>query len=433
MKKTIASIVLALTLTAMHGLASANPLATNDQLYAENLAAYIVTAPEVQAEMLVNSQIIQTAIGQVSAEQMAYLQDALDEQAFSNAVTAQSGDANYPKFVSCLAVGHSWHGMDVPGYRWAFDNPDTIYRQVSIDPNASYVVRGKKHKHGPVDENYSLMATTGATISNLTGKKLVVNADGTFEITLDSNPANGRQNHIQTTSTASYLLVRNTITDWAKQKFDNLTIERVSGPPLPAPKTYDDLVKDTVAIYSNVTYPALRALSAKVAQPPVNTLPAITHSNTSLVSQLGTYSHWQLADDEALIVKVNLGGSKYFVCPVYNKWLITTDYINHTQSLNNAQAIPNPNGTYTFVISVKDPGVYNWVDTVGMHEGVLNLRWQGVPKKVPATGDVSATMRLVKLADLKSILPAHTKWVTKQERKQQLRERREAYAKRYAE
>lgn len=435
-KRTVFATLLVLTLIALQGLKAEarNPLATNDQLYAEYLATYMIATPEVEAAKATLSTNWQALLGTVSAEQLAYLQEAVDESAFASALSVQGSDPNYPKAISTLAAPHSWHGMDVPGSRSVFDNPDTIYRSIKIDPTASYVIRGKRAQVPPVDENFSLWDASNNTISNMRGKDLVTKADGSFTITVDSNPANGRKNHIQTTSASKTIFVRNTVNDWATQRFTKLTVERIDdGTTLPDPKTFDAMVSQIAASIPSTT--AINIFNTRANAQAVNTIPAITRGGSAgtLSTQAQEYSSWKIADDEALIVKVNLGGAKYLICPVYDKWLITTDYINHTQTLNNAQAVPNPNGTYTFVISVQDPGVYNWIDTVGMHEGYLNLRWQALPGKVPATGDVSATMKLVKLADLKSILPPHTKWVTKQERKQQLRERREAYAKRYAE
>ena len=36
--------------------------------------------------------------------------------------------------------------------------------------------------------------------------------------------------------------------------------------------------------------------------------------------------------------------------------------------------MPNADGTYTYVIAARDPGVHNWIDTDGLREGILTLR-----------------------------------------------------------
>jgi len=60
-------------------------------------------------------------------------------------------------------------------------------------------------------------------------------------------------------------------------------------------------------------------------------------------------------------------------------WLCSLDYLHHTASLNLSQAKPDPDGTLPLVVAPKDPGVANWLDTTGLHEGTLFVRWQKLP------------------------------------------------------
>jgi hypothetical protein len=115
--------------------------------------------------------------------------------------------------------------------------------------------------------------------------------------------------------------------------------------------------------------------------------------------------HFKVADDEALVVNLRTGGAEYFIVPITNWWGTTNDVNTRTASMNKAQSVADTDGTYTFVISAKDPGVHNWVDPCDMHEGILTLRWAEFPGGVPAT-TLGATSKVVKLADLKSELPA---------------------------
>jgi hypothetical protein len=48
-----------------------------------------------------------------------------------------------------------------------------------------------------------------------------------------------------------------------------------------------------------------------------------------------------------------------------------------------------------------------------------------------AGGEPSATGQVVKLSDLESVLPAETKWVTAEERKQQIDERFASFQRRH--
>jgi hypothetical protein len=319
--------------------------------------------------------------------------------------------------------------MKVPGSREIFDNPDTVYRPIPINPAASYVISGQHHPIPQIDENFSLFDVRSNTISNLDARNLSTSLGGSYTIAIDGNAGSPNPNHILNTPAAKSLFLRSTANDWTLQTYDSVSVQRVGGPLPAAPQTFDQLVSHTVTVLSNI-FPALTLYLGRVAATPVNMLPAITLGGTTglLANQAQTYSAWRLADDEALVVTANLAGATYFICPVTNDWFITKDYVHHTQTLNNAQAVANADGTYTFVIAVKDPGVYNWVDTVGMHEGTLNLRWQGLPS---LTANVWATAKVVKLADLREELPAGTRYVAPWERLLQVAIRTAGYARRY--
>jgi hypothetical protein len=76
---------------------------------------------------------------------------------------------------------------------------------------------------------------------------------------------------------------------------------------------------------------------------------------------------------------------------------------------------------YRFVISASDPGVHNWLDTMGLERGVVIVRlWRAAAAAAP-------TARLVRLADVPGVLP-ETRRCTPGERRAQVAERREGVA-----
>jgi hypothetical protein len=83
------------------------------------------------------------------------------------------------------------------------------------------------------------------------------------------------------------------------------------------------------------------------------------------------------------------------------------------------------------VISLRDPGIHNWVDTVGLHSGWFLLRWQGLPAGATAAGLVR-DCRLVKLAELPQQLPAGCPTVDLAQRRQQIASRAGQYTLRVA-
>ena len=78
-------------------------------------------------------------------------------------------------------------------------------------------------------------------------------------------------------------------------------------------------------------------------------------------------------------------------------------------------------------IATRDPGVHNWLDTGGLHTGIIQVRWQGTPPEMMEMPEAINGGQLVKLDDLKAALPAETVWLTADERKAQLAVRHAAY------
>jgi hypothetical protein len=152
----------------------------------------------------------------------------------------------------------------------------------------------------------------------------------------------------------------------------------------------------------------------------------------ALRNQVYVGGHFRLEDDEAFVVDINDGGARYFTVPISNVWGTTLGIKDRTASLNKAQSRPNPDGTWTYVISNADPGVHNWVDPCGLSEGILTLRMAEFPDQRPTDG-LAASGRVVKLADLEAELPPGSSEVNAAERSQQLARRAAAYARRLPE
>jgi hypothetical protein len=118
--------------------------------------------------------------------------------------------------------------------------------------------------------------------------------------------------------------------------------------------------------------------------------------------------------------------------PIGNVWGTTLDIVDKTSSLNKAQSVANADGTFTYVLSRRDPGVHNWIDPCGLGEGILTLRMAEFPGSRP-NDDLAARSRVVPFASLRAELPAGTKWVTPAERSAQLAARAAAYKRRLPE
>jgi len=133
-----------------------------------------------------------------------------------------------------------------------------------------------------------------------------------------------------------------------------------------------------------------------------------------------------LADDEALLVEVKPPRAKYWSLHLGNYWMESLDFANYQSSLNGHQAVLDADGVFRAVVAKTDPGVPNWLDTAGRAEGSMIYRWN------QADGAPIPQARVVKLAELRSVLPRETPTVTPEERAAALERRREHVRRRFA-
>ena len=138
------------------------------------------------------------------------------------------------------------------------------------------------------------------------------------------------------------------------------------------------------------------------------------------------WGRFVLEEDEALVVSFTPpSDAHYWGFQLYNWWGESWDYANRQCSLNGHQAVIDTDGVFRAVISHADPGVANWLDPAGHREGILAPRFLG------SSGAPTPECTLVPVANLKSVLPADTSTVTPNERREQLRRRRDAVWRRF--
>lgn len=373
----------------------------------------------------------------ITDEEDLLLDKTIDELVFSTIQKAVNNDPYFPNVYWVDSTPRKWFNLDVPGGRYSYDNPDCIYRTIPISGKYTYEIKGHRYQPGPTDIVFSLIkdVNTQRTVTYLKGSDIVLDANGDYTITVDSNPANGRVNHIQSTDDAKQLFIRNNLGDWTTETPDYLDATRTSFDPYPVAKTDEDIIEETYDLLDGAFFAYIfGAYEVKTDWNCVNTLPQPSQSATlgTLVTQAASFGHFDIKEDQVLVADVNLGAATYFVFPVTGPWTITLDPANIQCSLNNKQAVPNHDGTYTFVISHLDPGVYNWLDTGGLLTGTTQVRWQNVSIDTDPVKP-SISLRVVERKDLASVLPAGTRYVTPEERATQLEQRREAHARRTAE
>ena len=105
----------------------------------------------------------------------------------------------------------------------------------------------------------------------------------------------------------------------------------------------------------------------------------------------------------SLVITIPVSDAPYLGFQLGSLWYISLDYINHQTSLNNTQAQADPDGKVRMVVADQNPGVTNWVETLGHRRGYLQFRWQRVSREL-TDGD-GPTVELVDLDAVASKLP----------------------------
>jgi hypothetical protein len=426
------------TAPAIAGEASdsrAGALATRGQFEREKVMLRMLASPPMR-DAIGRLQALYRADPQGStATGEATIRRGVDAIAMA-AVSYVVSDPARPVAMWTANAPHRWAGMDVPRSGYGIDNPDNAYRNFAVEGGSRYLIRGKVNHPGPIEQHFTLMdsipGTTpltvegGGFLATLRSDELQIAPDGTFTISVDSDPADGRQNHLRMPPQGTFLLiVRDLFTDW-RQLPITLDVERVAGEPS-SPPDENELAHRAAALLDKIGPYWLDYDNRFVYSRPVNQVNAPRQRPGG--RGFSTSGHFDLARGEALVVTLDPLGAASLGFQLTDPWGVAYEYRDRTSSLNNAQAKPNPDGTFTYVIAATDPGAYNWLDPDGFSAGMFAIRWQGLPPGADAAQAIR-DIRRVPLDGLRQALAPTTVFITKAERKRQRAERLSQYDRR---
>jgi len=392
------------------------PLATPDQIEIETIAAELRSDADLAP---VFARIAEEWRARMPADEanLARFPAQFESAAICGCMFAANDDPLYPRLHAFGRLGHDTNGHPIPSTKSGHPNIDYIYRFAAIDGGSRYIIRGRLPEVGPIAIEYSLLTATQVYEGNISLRELTTDGAGRFEITVDPDPAGDRPNHFQTSPESVQLLLRDVISDPRGQLPAELTIERL-GPPPERPRQSLEEMKRNVERQVRKHIDDLDYTTFEfVLKRPVNSFAAPVVSRDGILSVAQAYSpgHYQIAEDEALIVTMTLAGAAYAVVPVTDLWGGVGNMLEHRTALGTGLARPNPEGSYTFVVSLSDPGVANWVDPDGLTHGVVFFRWIGLD---PGSEEAPRLdTRIAKLSDLPAALPDGTPWMTPADRR----------------
>ncbi|MGW4364172.1 hypothetical protein ACWEKT_00885 [Nocardia takedensis] len=296
-----------------------------------------------------------------------------------------------------------------PYTKMGLDNPDTLYFHSYLRPDAEYVVTGKRGStrdlsfqvlngdYSPVDVPDSLTA--------FDDRALDIAADGTYEIRFGPGPA--RPGYVQLGAEAAMLVVREVHSDWSSEKSGTLRIQRVDRIGDAPPRLTKDLLTKRYGVAGKMLVSRLNTFLAFpqwfYLNLPVNTLTEPRRTPGGLSTQFSSVGHYDLTDDQAMIITVPKSDAPYQGFQLGSMWYLSLDYINHQTSLTADQAHVDPDGLIRLVVSERDPGVANWIERTGHDRGYLQFRWQRLSREMgPEDGP---TVEVVNVDEIPDRLP----------------------------
>jgi len=415
------------------------PMATDRQRLAEERAIAIFDMPEVREARARTLAHFHADRNASQPGQDALIEQSVDAHHFHAALMAASETPEDPAFIWAIAAPHSWMGMGVPDSRFGQDNPDNCYRLAAIDPARRYRVSGRL-PNGDWATDFSLSAAAGQLGENIladtraliTPDMIDLDAAGRFMIDVDADATNGRRNHLCIAG-ARMLFARDTLGDWSRELPSELDIACLDAG---GGATFDMAVaaQRAAGLGETMARFMLEVLQhGMFERGPLNELmpPWSAGENGGLATQASSLGHYRIEEDEAMVICAGQNGARYMGMQITDIWMLSYNYWDRTSCLNHVQASADGDGKVRWVISVRDPGVANWLDSGGHRHGTILLRWQHLPAGTTLTAEDISTVT-VPIGDIWDHLPADTRKAGPDERTAQRRQRQVDYQRRLA-
>jgi hypothetical protein len=358
--------------------------------------------------------------------QDAQLRADLHQQVFMNLVQGyfvyQCSDGNSPDFT--------------PMYNNVLllqPNPDDTYVRTNVDGGGVYRLSGER---GSVrlltitmgQQNIGMTETPGGQTAEYDlDEHLSFDADGRFEVLLsDEKPSGYEGQWLRMPKDSDAIIVRRRSYDWAEERDPRLAIERIDISPLRERPSQAQVEERLMALAEYAERHSRQWLRYQDQIRDKGIINRIEHHSFSALGGIKVQQYWwglfELEPGEALILETEIPETApYWNIQLNDQLWNTLEYVWRQSHLNGHQARLDSDGKFRAVISVEDPGVPNWLDTVGRLQGTMVGRWY------KCSSHPVPSLRKVRLSEVRDYLPADTPVISREEREASIRDRARAY------
>ena len=337
-------------------------------------------------------------------------------------------DPAYPHFVR----------MEGPWLSWGYPDPSYDYLYAPVHPDYEYRIHGHRGtaymlnvetfqgSFGHVESLRPFSARThfasGASVRAMPRTDdLAIGSDGEVEIILGAHKQGG--NWVPLPAAPAFVLVRIGYYDWDTEQAPDLFIERLGARyPAPPPDINDlgsrlelleDWLESVPAGMQQWVAHQCAGPPNTVDFPPLSLGPDDFQHQQGKIGQYYARGHFACGPDEAVILETEVPPGPYWMYQLLSPFFEALDWSQRQVSINGHQAVLDDDGLFRAVIAHRDPGVPNWLDTVGHTAGLIGGRQQYFDVDTPP---VVPDLRVVPFDQIRDVLPETTPRVTSGER-----------------
>lgn len=270
---------------------------------------------------------------------------------------------------------------ELPYRKYGGDNPTTIYLSAPVSPDLRYRLRGpigdavyagvQVYTKGPGFNAPSANISDTALLGSGREIDLLIGGadpgDGTPWLPLVAD---------------DYLVMVRLYHRFVPGGPPPITLECLDAPPgagLPwsaradkAKEFFDEAVLSTIAVTE-----ALRSAGVNRYPPPGATVKAPRYTGALFPTHDNVYDgfYLRLGPDQALRLRGKAPVARFWSFVFYDRWFNTPDIPAHRCFLTGTDIERDADGHYEVVLSPRDPGHPNWIDTAGLTEGIFAIRY----------------------------------------------------------